>query len=115
MSADTTVDPAVFQALGDPTRLAVVARLSSGPASVSTLADDHRMSMPGLLKHLRVLERAGVLERTKSGRVVTCSLRPDPLREAEHWLRDRTTYWSATLDRLDALVQATTPPAGKGS
>jgi DNA-binding transcriptional ArsR family regulator len=102
-------DPAVFQALGDPTRLAMVTRLSSGPATVSALADDHPMSMPGLLKHLRVLEQAGLVERRKSGRVVTCSLRPDPLRQAEHWLADRTAYWGATLDRLGKLVERPQP------
>lgn len=109
------MDPVVFQALGDPTRLTVVARLAAGPATVSALAEDHQMSMPGLLKHLRVLEQAGLLKRTKSGRVVTCSLRPDPLREAEHWLHDRTAYWSATLDRLDALIDSGDAPIGKGS
>lgn len=111
MSA-AAIDPVVFQALGDPTRLAVVARLASGPATVGDLAQDHRMSLTGLLKHLRVLERAGLLERTKSGRVVTCALRPDPLRAAEGWLHDRTAYWNATLDRLGALVEDPTPPKG---
>lgn len=104
MSA-TAVDPSpVFRALGDPHRLAVVDRLTERAATVSELAEQEGLSLPGMMKHLRVLEECGVLTRHKNGRVVTCSLEAAPLLATERWLHDRTAYWSATLDRLAELV-----------
>lgn len=95
---------AIFHALGDPTRRAVVEQLSRGPATTSVLAATHAMSLPGFLKHLRVLEDAGVVRRSKSGRVVTCTLEAATLRRASDWLDDRTAFWQASLDRLADLV-----------
>jgi len=98
-----------FRALGDATRLAIVTRLVPGPATVSDLAAEHGMSLPGMLKHLAVLDEAGLVRRHKTGRVVTCRLAPEGLLEAQHWLRDRTAHWSAALDRLDTLLDQTLP------
>lgn len=114
MTPAATVDPgSVFRALGDPHRLAVVERLGAGPASLSELADHRGLSLPGMIKHIRVLEDCGLLTRRKEGRVVTCSLDRAALVATEQWLHDRTAYWSATLDRLDELVDAPDPPQTK--
>lgn len=100
---------AIFQALGDPTRQAVVERLTQGPATVSQLAAEHSMSLPGFLKHLRVLAEAGVVIRSKTGRVVTCTLEPEALQQAADWLGDRTAFWNSSLDRLAALLDEPDP------
>lgn len=93
-----------FHALADPTRRAVLARLASGPASVSELAAPFAMAMPTLLQHLRVLEAGGLIATAKSGRVRTCMLRREALAEAEQWLARQRAAWEAALDRMDALV-----------
>ena len=93
-----------FAALGDPTRRAVVERLTRGEATVSELAAPHEMSLPAVTKHLRVLEDAGLLTRRKQGRTVVCSLNQAPLAEAESWLTDRRLLWSASLDRLERFL-----------
>ncbi len=92
---------ALCAALGDPTRAALVERLAQGPASLSELAAPYAMTLTAIRKHVGVLEDAGWVERSKQGRVVTCRLRPEPLGELEGWLRDRRTFWTAALDRLD--------------
>ena len=94
----------VFGALADPTRLAVVERLVAGPASVSELAEPFDMAGPSFLKHLRVLEEAGVVTSDKAGRVRTCTLRAEPLAAAEHWLEAQRSLWTRRLDQLDRLV-----------
>lgn len=94
----------VFRALGDPHRLAIIERLGRGDASVSELAAARGMSVPGMTKHLTVLEACGVVNRRKAGRVVNCSLVTAPLHRAERWLHDRTAFWNASLDRLATLV-----------
>lgn len=104
----TTREAALFKALGDATRLAVVARLAKGPATVSGLGRDHDMTLTGLAKHLAVLERAGIVARRKVGRDVTCTLVPGALAEAGRWLHDRLEFWTRSLDRLEAVVTA--PP-----
>jgi DNA-binding transcriptional ArsR family regulator len=91
---------AVFQALADPTRRLIVARLSRGPASVSALAQPLDMSLPAVLQHLQVLEGSGLVRSEKIGRVRTCRLAPNALTAAESWIRARRATWERRLDRL---------------
>ncbi len=91
---------ATFRALADPTRRAVVAQLTRGPASVSDLAAPFEMSMPSFLQHLRVLEDCGVIGSSKRGRVRTCRLESARLRDAEDWLATQRTEWERRADRL---------------
>lgn len=97
--ADDAVLDQVFRALSDATRRSVVERLTRGPATVSELAQPHGMSLPGFMKHLRVLEEAGLLVRAKEGRSVRCELAPGALEEAAMWLAHEK-FWSARLDAL---------------
>ncbi|MEM6439599.1 MAG: metalloregulator ArsR/SmtB family transcription factor [Pseudomonadota bacterium] len=90
-----------FQALGDPTRLAVVEALLKGPAAVSDLAAPHAMALPSFTKHLGVLELAGLIRSEKQGRVRTCRLAPDALDELHLWFADRRALWARRLDNLD--------------
>jgi DNA-binding transcriptional ArsR family regulator len=91
-----------FAALADPTRRAIVARLCSGDATVGELAEPFEIGLPTLLKHIRVLERGGLVASEKSGRVRTCSLAPGALRSADDWLRTHIATWESRLDRLEA-------------
>src|SRR5471032_2890030 len=99
LNYQTTLDKA-FQALGDPTRRALVERLSTGPASVSELAAPLPMSLPAVMLHLKVLEQSGLVVSEKKGRVRTCRIEPKMLSEAERWLNDRRPMWERSLDRL---------------
>jgi DNA-binding transcriptional ArsR family regulator len=90
----------VFSALADPTRRAIVARLAEGEASVSELARPFAVSLPAVTKHLAVLERAGLLEHHKEGRVKHCRLVAAPIRDAEGWLRSYREFWEQRLDSL---------------
>ena len=101
----------VFQALADPTRRAIVERLTQGPTSVSELARPLAMSLPAVIQHLAVLEASGVVRSEKVGRVRTCRVEPEPLRAAEQWIGARRTGWERRLDRLGAFLAA--PPASK--
>ena len=92
----------MFHALADPTRRAVVARLTAGPASVSDLARPLAISLPAVVQHLKVLESAGLIATEKAGRVRTCRMAPDALGAAERWLSERRQEWEARLDRLEA-------------
>ena len=110
-SLDTT-----FQALADPTRRALLARLEAADAlSISDLARPLPMTLPAVMKHLDVLTDAGLIRREKQGRTVTCSLSPEPMREAIAWLERYQRFWSENLDRLAALVEDNqpAPPAKK--
>jgi DNA-binding transcriptional ArsR family regulator len=98
--ADAAVLDQVFRALSDETRRGVVERLTQGPASVSDLAQPHAMSLPGFMKHLRVLEEAGLVVRAKEGRTVRCELAPRALEEAAMWLAHYEKFWNAQLDAL---------------
>ena len=89
-----------FQALADPTRRAMLARLSRGPASVSELAKPLPMSLPAVLQHLKALEESGLVRTQKKGRVRTAELQGNTLGQAERWLTDRRTEWEAQADRL---------------
>jgi DNA-binding transcriptional ArsR family regulator len=93
-----------FRALADPTRRAVLERLSRGPASVSDLAHPFEMALPTFLQHLKVLEDCGLIRSHKNGRVRTCELRPKPLTDAELWLNGQRAIWTKRLDQLDALL-----------
>ena len=91
---------AVFNALANPTRRAIVARLAAGDASVSELAEPFGVSLPAMAKHLRVLERAGLLDQHKEGRVRHCRLRAAPMRFAEEWCSSYRVFWETRLDSL---------------
>ncbi|HEY8434748.1 MAG TPA: metalloregulator ArsR/SmtB family transcription factor [Sphingomicrobium sp.] len=95
-----------FRALADPTRRGMLANLALGDKSVGELGEPFRMTFAGASKHVKVLETAGLVERRKAGRKQICTLRPEPLREAEDWLRQWEKFWSVHLDGLQALVDA---------
>ena len=90
-----------FQALSDPVRRRMLARLSRGPASVSELAQPFSMSLPGILQHLKALEESGLVRSEKKGRVRTVRLEPDMLSTAESWIAERRSEWEAQLDRFE--------------
>ena len=94
----------VFRALGDPTRRAVVERLSGGAAAVSELARPFRMALPSFLQHLQVLEDSGLVRSRKSGRVRTYQLSPGALGAAEGWLVEQRSTWERRLDQLDRYL-----------
>jgi DNA-binding transcriptional ArsR family regulator len=95
-----------FGALGDPTRRAILARLErKGAASVSELAQPFAIKLPAVMKHLDVLDQAGLVTRSKVGRTVTVRLASEPMREAVDWLRRYERFWSASLDRLTAYAE----------
>jgi DNA-binding transcriptional ArsR family regulator len=91
---------AVFAALADSTRRGILESLSDGDLPVSELAAPHDMSLPGFMKHLRVLEEAGLIQRTKEGRVVSCELSPAPMKAAAAWISRYEKFWTARLDSL---------------
>ena len=91
----------VFRALGDPTRRAVLSRLSQGPASVSELARPFDIALPSFTQHLGVLERCGLVRSRKAGRVRTYRLEPRPLKAAERWMAEQRALWERRLDQLD--------------
>ncbi|ALF87773.1 MULTISPECIES: ArsR/SmtB family transcription factor [Ralstonia solanacearum species complex] len=103
----------IFAALADPTRRAILARLSAGEAPVSELARPFDMSAPAISKHLRVLAEAGLIEREVNARWRICHLRPGALRDAHGWLETYRQLWEGNLDRLVAFVEQThaAPPA----
>jgi DNA-binding transcriptional ArsR family regulator len=95
-----------FAALSDPTRRAMVMRLASAPdLSVSELAAPFRMSLPAVMKHLGVLSDAGLVVRSKTGRVVACKLRAEPMRDAFEWLTRYEQFWSERLSSLAAFLE----------
>jgi DNA-binding transcriptional ArsR family regulator len=96
-----------FQALGDPTRRAIVERLVQGPAAVSELARPLPMSLPAVMLHLKVLEESGLVKSHKTGRVRTCRVDPAMLSQAEQWITRRRHMWEARLDRLGAFLNET--------
>lgn len=94
-----------FSALADPTRRAVLARLAQGEATVSELAEPFAMSLPAFSKHLKVLERAGLIEKGRHAQFRPCRLRPQPLKEATDWLEKYRAAWEGRLDRLEAYAR----------
>jgi DNA-binding transcriptional ArsR family regulator len=100
-----------FSALSDPTRRALVARLAGGePVSISELAQPFAMSLPAVMKHLDVLSDAGLVTRSKAGRIVSCQLVPSPMEDAMTWLDRYLRFWNAQLDRLAAFVEKDSCP-----
>ncbi len=96
---------AIFSALSDPTRRAILARLALGEASVGELAAPHEMSLPAVSKHLRVLETAGLLRKEKDGRVILCRLEAAPLRDAANWIAAYQRFWEAQFDALAGYLK----------
>lgn len=105
----------MFQALSDPTRRAMVERLSQGPASVSELARPLAMSLPSVVQHLQLLEASGLVSSQKVGRVRTCQIEPAGLQAAERWINERRTSWVKRLDRLGDYLAATADQPETGS
>ena len=99
----------LFRALGDPTRRAVVERLSEGEAPVTALAKPFEIALPTFLRHLGVLEGCGLVTSRKVGRVRLCALRPERLGAAERWLRGRRADWERRLARLDDHLREEDP------
>jgi DNA-binding transcriptional ArsR family regulator len=98
----------VFSALADPTRRAILARLSKGEASVNELAEPFDITLPAVSKHLKVLEKAGLIERTRSAQYRPCRLQAAPLRDASDWIDYYRQYWEESFDRLDAYLKTVT-------
>ena len=94
-----------FAALADPTRRAILARLALGETSVGELARPFEMSLPAVSKHLKVLERAGLIARGREAQWRPCRIQPDALREVDGWLDEYRRLWEERFDRLDAYLQ----------
>ncbi len=94
-----------FSALADPTRRAILARLALGETNVTELAEPFEMSMPAVSKHLRVLERAGLIARSREAQWRPCKLKPGPLKQAAGWLEEYRQFWEQSFDRLDDYLQ----------
>ncbi len=93
-----------FSALADPTRRAVLARLASGEATVNELAEPFAMTLPAFSKHLKVLERAGLIEKQRDAQFRRCRLKGAPLKQARDWIEEYRAMWEARLDRLEAYA-----------
>jgi DNA-binding transcriptional ArsR family regulator len=94
----------VFQALGDPSRRAIMEKLSLGPISVSRLAEPLNITLAAVVQHLQVLEESGLVQTEKVGRVRTCRIEPAGLSVAQQWIGDRRAMWERQLDRLGNLL-----------
>ena len=95
----------VFGALADPTRRAIIARLADGEATVTELAEPFPMSLPAISRHLKVLERAGLISRSRSGQWRSSTLEAAPLKEATDWMERYRVFWEASFNRLDAHLR----------
>jgi DNA-binding transcriptional ArsR family regulator len=107
MYVTATLD-ATFAALADPTRRAIIARLARGEASVKELAEPFAMTQPAISKHLKVLERAGLVSRGRDAQRRPCRLAAEPLRDATAWLAEYRRFWGESYERLDALLDELT-------
>jgi DNA-binding transcriptional ArsR family regulator len=112
MQATDRLD-ATFAALADPTRRAILARLASGEASVTELAEPFAMSQPAISKHLKVLERAGLVSRGRDAQRRPRRLEPKPLAQATVWLERYRRFWEHRFQRLDALLDELKPRSNK--
>ncbi len=99
----------IFAALADPTRRAILARLSTGDAPVKDLAEPFDLSGPAITKHLKVLERAGLISRSREGQQRPCRLEPRALAPAADWIEQYRAMWEERLDRLDAYLKSVAP------
>src|SRR5262249_4520176 len=109
---------ATFAALADPTRRAILARLASGESSVTELAEPFDMSLPAVSKHLKVLERAGLIARGREAQWRPCRIEPRALKEVDDWLERYRAFWEQSFDRLDdylSELQAKEKKHGRGS
>ena len=95
----------VFAALADPTRRAILARLSLGETTVKELMEPYDMSPPAITKHLKVLEKAGLISRGREAQWRPCRLEAGPLRQVSDWVEDYRRYWEQSFDRLDAYLE----------
>ncbi|GAA4567629.1 metalloregulator ArsR/SmtB family transcription factor [Micromonospora coerulea] len=95
----------IFAALADPTRRAILARLVEGDATVTELAEPFAISLPAISRHLKVLEQAGLITRSRSAQWRSSSLNPEPLREATAWMERYRQFWDTNFDRLDAHLK----------
>jgi len=102
-----------FAALSDPTRRRILAHLARGDRCVTHLARPHAMSLPAVSKHLRVLEKAGLLRRRRYGRVHKMQLEARPLKQAAQWVEEYRKFWEGSLDRLADYLEKTTKPPQK--
>jgi DNA-binding transcriptional ArsR family regulator len=102
-----------FAALADPTRRAILARLANGETTVTDLAEPFAMSLPAVSKHLKVLERAGLITRGRHAQWRPCRLEPAPLKDASDWLEEYRRLWEERLHRLDEYLRELQEPNGK--
>jgi DNA-binding transcriptional ArsR family regulator len=96
---------ATFSALADPTRRAILAKLAKGEATVGDLAKPFDMTLPAVIKHLKVLENAGLVKKERSAQWRPCHLEAKPLKQAANWIDDYRQFWEANFDRLDDYLQ----------
>jgi DNA-binding transcriptional ArsR family regulator len=114
MQSDVDILSTTFAALAHPTRRAILARLSSGEATVTELAAPFDLSLPAISKHLRVLQRARLIEQGRQAQWRPCRLNPAPLRDAADWIGQYRRHWEDSLERLDAYLREIQPePAGQ--
>jgi DNA-binding transcriptional ArsR family regulator len=113
MQTQTDKLSATFSALADPTRRAILARLSTGEASVQDLAKPFKISLPAVSKHLKVLERASLIRRSRTAQWRPCYLEAAPLKEAADWVDQYRKFWEESYDRLDAYLQELQAEAAK--
>jgi DNA-binding transcriptional ArsR family regulator len=103
-----------FAALADPTRRAIIARLAAGEATVNELAEPFDLTQPSISKHLKVLERAGLISRGRAAQTRPCRLETAPLQEIANWVELYRSLWEQSFDRLDAFLQTTLSVKAKG-
>ncbi len=103
----------LFQAIADPTRRAVIGRLSRGPATISDLAAPFDMALPSFMKHIHQLEGSGWISTEKAGRIRTCRLEPASFSAAQSWLDEQRAIWEGRTDRLEAFVTRTSKEKAK--
>jgi DNA-binding transcriptional ArsR family regulator len=95
----------IFAALADPTRRAILARLASGEATVTELAQPFNMSLPGFSKHLKVLQRAGLIEQGRQAQWRPCRLQPEPLKDLAEWMERYRRFWDESFEQLDEYLE----------
>jgi DNA-binding transcriptional ArsR family regulator len=104
----------VFAALADPTRRAIIARLAAGEATVLEIAKPFEITQPSVSKHLKVLERVGLISRSRSAQMRPCRLNPAPLQEVARWVGSYRKLWEESFDRLETLLQSPPPQQKRG-
>src|SRR3954470_10001512 len=105
MQSDNDALSATFAALADPTRRAILARLAGGEATVTELAAPFDLSLPAISKHLKVLQRAGLIEQGRQAQWRPCRLKPEPLRDVADWVEQYRRFWGERFDRLDEYLR----------